>query len=389
MINGLFQATYQQVWTLEHMTKLKMILAKVKIMDEYLLSSRMGFMQRKVEKMDLTPYETCFKLENKLNDACSLVLTLAVLLDKFGFHKAQEHIVTYGASSMVNPDTANLSDYMSEIFNIDITDIKLTNSSSLASKYGVLILYQTFFEVLNKNNSNLLEPQPLSSYFRKMTTLVVPDQSKLGHYLSWVLSSYSNENYHRKIDLNQYSAIQELSDFVAVTWLDALKLYLGVRSHEEATLLMNSFWHTDNSSSLFQPLKERRENGYMCSNLLSNASLYSIKAVCNGPQKIEMECKNYCKLIDNLSAETQTRIKEVFKMGLDDPTPPIGTFQICQHPTKGFFGTNECWKRIVNDKGVCYTSKGNGEGILYFGIHFFVTAIFLSQAYSQTLYLGL
>ncbi len=360
MFDGLIQATHQQILNHTQMAKFELILAKIKIMDEYYLSGRTRIDFPMVRELDLTPYESCFQLGGELSEGCSLVVALAALLGKFGFNKAQEIAVTYAANKLVKYDSTSIFDDMSVKYNISMTNNNGTSSALLTENYDMLRLYQTFFLVFDEGNDKILGPQPLSGYIKSISPIKVPSQKNLGRYISWILNGYSMDYMYRKVNDNQYNAIRELSDFLISMWLDALSAYLNVESWQEAILLVNSFWHAGLKSSLFQPLVERRQNGYLCGSFLETAAIHNLNKVCDSVTEKKLECAVYCRLITNSTLEMQTKIKEVLRMGLDTQTPILGTFQTCQHPTTGLFSAKECWKRIITEKGVCYSSRGNG-----------------------------
>ncbi len=237
MLDNLIRATYQDVLTPERMDQFKLSLAKVKIMDEYHRSYTRPTSVSRLSTIDLTPYESCFHATGELSESCSFVLVLAALLERLDFYEAQKIIVTYAATTVVDTKSGGIIDYMSMKYNISLVDIYGVNSTSLTSYNGVLMLYQTFFHVLNTTTDELVLPQALSSYTAKYLQFELPKEKNLGLFFSWILNGYSKFQMDKgdPDPDGEYNAGPEFSDLVASTWLDALMAsYLRVGSHEGA-----------------------------------------------------------------------------------------------------------------------------------------------------------
>ncbi len=361
MLNGLLQHTHQEVLNPEIMDKLKIALYKMWIMDEYYTTYRRGLNKQDLEKLNTTEWEKCFEIEANVPEPCRLVLVLEVLLKNFGFTTAQEVIVSYVANFKAQPQAEDLFEYMSLKHNISLSDILDASHNFLTSTDGVFALYITFFAVVDVHQTELMSPQSLNSYIASMPDINFPNSHEFGLYLAWILNGYSQApyEYYWYYGSVPYNPVPEFYSLVRDIWLDSLQFFLNVNSHSQATLLMNSFWHGGLESDLFQPSAERRNRGYLC--LSSNNGLHTLNDICKQISWTEPECEEYCKLMDNLTLHIKLKVKDVLNMGLDAPSPSRGAFQACQHPKKGTFGAIQCWKKVVNNKGVCYSSMGDSK----------------------------
>ncbi len=331
------------------------------IIEDYFRSAYdrpMPFYKEDLEKLDATEWEKCFEAEVQVTEGCRLVLVLDVLLKKFGFNEAQKAIVAYVANSKSQPDTEDLLEYMSREHDISMPDLLSARPDSLTGPVGVFSLYITFFAVLDDGNK-MISPQSLSSYIVLMPDIHIPNDDEFGPFIAWILNGYSQWIFEYTLYVPPYNPVPEFYGLVRDIWLDSLKIYLNVDSHSKATLLMNSFWHAELESDLFQPSTHRISRGYLC--MSSNNGSHTLDEICKQTSRIDPECEEYCKLIDNLTFDIKFKVRKVLSMGLDLPSPTMGTFQACQHPKKGTFGATKCWKKVLNNKGVCYSSIGDSK----------------------------
>ena len=85
----------------------------------------------------------------------------------------------------------------------------------------------------------------------------------------------------------------------------------------------------------------------------------SIVSMCE--QDLEPSCQNYCKTVLNITL--QMKVKELFELssrpvGLIQPGFPHVLLPVCKYPVlDGSSDPHECWRKVVNDLGVCYASR--------------------------------
>ncbi len=94
---------------------------------------------------------------------------------------------------------------------------------------------------------------------------------------------------------------------------------------------------------------------------------FSIRALCsgnlalrNGTIKLSDDCKWYCHAIVN-SRETQELVRSFYALALDMKGPlvpgyPENLLPVCRFHANEEVLKDGCWKRIVTDKGICFSS---------------------------------
>ncbi len=360
MLVGLLKATYQEVLKPSLIEKFKVVLTKMVIMEDFHTSFRWRTNLGNAAKKDLMPYKSCFEINTDAAEHCDLILVLSALLEKYSYTDTQRIIVTYAVDAFLYPDTSDLIEYMTERNFLNHSSIHEASPANLVTQRGVLAVYLTFYEVVHRNRTGqtvLLKPQGLNAYFTGLSEIQLTTGSEFGLFLAGVLNGYSKLSI---IGKTPYNPVFEFYSLVAQTWAESLKVYLKVSTHHEATLLMNSFWHAGLKTDLFQPSAIKGSNKYMCMPS-EDGEFNHLDQVCSETIKEDQSCTEYCELMSKVCVGTQNRVQEVLKMGLDSPVPLMGIFQTCQYPKVGSFDAQNCWKMVINDKGVCYTSRGDGK----------------------------
>ena len=87
----------------------------------------------------------------------------------------------------------------------------------------------------------------------------------------------------------------------------------------------------------------------------------TIWQICLIQKNLDKRCKDYCDLIAAYrEADITQKISEIFAMSvphaaIEQPKNPIGLLPTCQKGESVSMRHN-CWNKIINDRGVCYSS---------------------------------
>ncbi len=87
----------------------------------------------------------------------------------------------------------------------------------------------------------------------------------------------------------------------------------------------------------------------------------SIKEACSDLDSMDEACTEYCRIVaDPRVPGLIPKIRELFERSfppasIEQPRNPIGLLPTCQRGEGGPVKST-CWRKIVNDRGVCYSS---------------------------------
>ncbi len=94
---------------------------------------------------------------------------------------------------------------------------------------------------------------------------------------------------------------------------------------------------------------------------------FSINAICSGhlttsneTLQLSNDCKWYCQSVAN-NKEIQEKIRSFYSLAVDlegslVPGNPATLLPVCRFPGESQLEKDQCWRRIVTDKGICFSS---------------------------------
>ncbi len=167
---------------------------------------------------------------------------------------------------------------------------------------------------------------------------------------------YGKTHQFDVVGLLDYKTLMGFEDVLAKLWLENAKSYLDVGSYEEVIILVKAF---DSSQTPIFKLKSfHRDSGMAlynynpCNNEESNLEDIN-NNVCGNKTNLNEECAEYCQAVERFqNVKWREKIRNYFQMGYDELSLPFGTFQFCGQGSD----SNSCWKKVTNDKGVCYST---------------------------------
>ena len=168
--------------------------------------------------------------------------------------------------------------------------------------------------------------------------------------------------------------ILTLPQTVGEIWLESMRGYAGLDSVWDAARLASHLAH--GSKAMFAgPLLE----------VDPDCDLSVAADVC-ADEDHPTACDNYCKAKTSFSAEQRKKMAELLVMGtgsLDmevfyiffsvskklkiiklEHTSQVNPIPACHNSKQGWLRGGECWGKVINEEGICYTTSLGGYPII-------------------------
>ncbi len=300
------------------------------------------------------------------NDPCSFLLLLNAIRETFPFNlaKSESHyevILSYASQVLIDKTpisklektVGGMKAWIEEHYQVEIPT---ANSISFSNDLYILEVYQTFLPLVEKQSGEtLLSPIQALDGFTPTKNWTVT-RSNLPDVLLGLVANgqlngrrmptflhYGNGHTREFINLDKL-----VSDF----WFEVVSSFLGVTDwpRHRLALLLDSlsygfrrrlFPTTSDYPSDPCPGTLRGEDPCGDANTAS----------------IPLLCQEYCRAVgSNLTRTLRRRMSQLLMVGGDILELPFGELQLCHHPKGDLLWGADCWRKVINEEGVCYST---------------------------------
>ncbi len=231
-------------------------------------------------------------------------------------------------------------------------------------------MYSLFFPVYKDDKGNEIDIlRPIEDYVLPNIKTDVINSDNIASLLAYMI----NLNFMHGNDVLN-GGIETLNAIIASTFLHLSSKFFGIpydspNSLERIHNLINSFSYDPLNTPIFglesfKPMCEEERTMYE----KEKSGNFSIHALCAGSLKTDKgiiklseDCKWYCQTVVN-NRSTHELVRSFYKLTVDLEGPLVADFPttllpVCKFPGDVKHVKNACWRRIVSDKGFCFSSE--------------------------------
>ena len=329
-----------------------------------------------------TFFDPCMAEEDQGSEICQFVVLLAGMADflRYSYDKTYDGVRLYlynAAKSRERPTLESLEKHFEDYYDYEIYSKRMPYSTTSDHYKTMLTLYSFFFPVFVDWDQTVLDVlRPLSDYVLPQSPTATLQPEDFAPFIAYLIDR--NVLFERD---QMEDTIDDISWLLANTLFELMGKYLGVEAADVETVI-NGISYNPYSYPAFgyymSTVDLKVPYSHPCENVTTSpanaTTTNDISDTCDVARKQAdrnetRQCRWYCNnLLENVTLHQRAR--ELLHMasyptaGLQ-PNYPQVLLPLCQYPAlEGDFEPTQCWRRIVNERGICYSAQ-TGKNLTY------------------------